>query len=407
MSPPATKGKRPALLILSLLLSLPILRAEEPIPADASGDFAEWDAFLDDTDSFLDAAADPLGDFDFAAQDTLIFWSASLRAGVGHSSNFLKRSNPVSSAFLKLEGDLLVNALFRSSSFTSLFFFEAAKYDREAEVDHEAIVFLHNNWTQFRGAHTRGIEVTAFYGDQIYDASLQENGEPTGASLRQFRPEIAVFTEFALGARDSIKATLSVRRDLFEDEEFDYWRPQVALEWSRAWTGSFAASTELSVYREFYDEKLARSANGINRIPASELEITGLQIEEVLTWKPARWEAFRATARLAAASERDPDDAYDRLTRYSASVSANLDLDSVKLRASGSWLNTRYRERQVDFLDSRPVRQIYRTLELEAEKPLPWNLSLKAGVQWSEFRSRISADAFSERRVQALLDWTF
>jgi hypothetical protein len=407
MSPLANKGKLPALLILAILLNSLSLRAGEAATDPAPDPFADWEAFLDETDSFLEEADDPLGDFDVVDTGDFVFWTASVRGGAGHSTNFLKRADPVSSPYLKLEGDLLLNALFESSSLTSLIFFEAAQYDREAEVDHEAIAFAHVNWTQFRGAASRGIEFTAFYGDQIYDASLLENGPPSGASLRQFRPEIAVFSEHELGETDTLKVTASVRRDLFGDEEYDYWRPQAGLEWGRLWSSSFATTTELSVYKEFYDEKVARSATGINLVPASELEITGLQIEELIIWKPVQLKALSTTVRFGAATESDPDDEYDGLTRLWASFSGSLDLDWIRLRALGTWQNTRYHDRQVGFVDTRQVRETYRTLELEAEKSLPWNLSLKAGVQWNELRSPVAEDAFSERRVQALLDWTY
>lgn len=384
-----------------------------PLNADDKGsralpeDFAELDAFLDETDLFLEDATDPLTGLDLL-EESPFFWSASLRAGAGSSSNFLKRTEEISSAYVKAEADFFLNALFERSSLTTLIYLEGTRFRRDAEVDREATAFLHANWTEIRARYSFGMELDAFFGDQIYDASLLDDGpEVTGASLKQFRPEISLFGEWDANEVDSLKTTLSVRRSLIKDENEDNWRPTVALEWNRVWSGSLGSATELSVYQEIYDDEVAKSPVGIDLPGDEKLVMTGVQLEQVFTWKPIRWDFFSASMRLGAAHEEDDNDAYDGLVRLWASASASLDLKPAHISLRGDWQNTRYKDRQVSSVDSRLVRQRYRTLELELERKLGRNLSLRAAVQWNEFTSRIADDSFSERRVQALLDWTY
>ncbi|NDV62040.1 hypothetical protein G0Q06_06240 [Puniceicoccales bacterium CK1056] len=394
-------------ILAALALGTSPLLASGESTEDPLTDFAELEAFLDETDLFLEDANDPLLGLDEFAESPF-FWSASIRAGAGHSSNFLKRGKAVSSPYLKAEADFFLNGIFTHSSFTTLLYFETAKFDQDAEVDREAIAFLHANWTEIRARHSYGIEVDAFYGDQIYDASLLEDSiDPTGASLEQFRPELSLFGEWDAGKFNSIKVTLSARRSLIVDEDEDYWRPGISLEWNRVWSGSFGSRTELSLYQEFYDDEVAKTSTGINRLPEEDLQINGVQIEEVLTWKPVQWEVLSTSMRFGAAREEDSNDDYDGLTRFWASANASLDLKATKFRVSGAWQKTRYTDRQVSSIDDRLVRQRYRTLRFDLERDLMWNLSFKASVQWNEFVSRVSDDSFSERRIQALLDWTY
>jgi hypothetical protein len=383
-----------------------VIQAEEGSTAAVLDEFSEWDAYLNETDLFLEEANDPLADLE-APDEQLVFWTFSLSAGAGHSTNFLKRSNAVSSPFIKTEADFILNAILEHSQLTALIFFEGIRYDEKAEVDQEAIVFLRTNWTEFRTTYSYGIEANVFYGDQIYDASLSVDGVATGASLRQLRPEIGFFGEWDMGSVDSLKTVLSLGREIIEDEDENYWRPGLSVEWNRVWTGSFGSRTGVSVYQEFYDDKVAHAADGSTILPETQLEPVGLQIEEVLTWKPVKWNSLSTSLRFGAAAERDSNDEYDALKRFWASFNGTLDLKFAKVGINGIWQDTRYDDRQVSSTDTRPVHQIYRTLQLEVEKDLRWNFSFIASVQWIEFSSRVSDDSFSERRVQALLDWTY
>ena len=397
---------RSGLILLSLLHAVGRIHAEEQDRTSTLDELAELEAFLAETDRFLEETADPFAELMDLAESPY-YWSVSLRAGAGYSTNFLKRQEAVSSPYITAETDAFLNALFTSSSLTALLYMETAWFDENSDVDQEAVLFLHANWTGIRPTFSFGTEVDVFFGDQIYDASLEDSIEPTGNSLKQFRPEISIFWDWDAGELDSLKVTLSLQRSMVFDEDEDYWRPAVALEWNRVWSGSIGSRTELTLYQEIHDDDLRKTSTGINREPGGKLRIDGLQLEEVVSWKPVRWESFSATVRMGVACEEDPDDDYHSLSRIWAGLGTGLDLDSTKLNLRATWQGTSYEDREVSSRDERHVKQRHRTLEFEVEQQLTRTLSITGSLEWSEFTSHVQRDSFSERRIQALIDWTY
>jgi hypothetical protein len=400
----------PSVLTLLLLSAAtwPLAALGDESGTAASGTVEEdsWAALVAETEELLEWSSDPLGDLDLEPERFTV-WSTSARAGVGHSSNFLKRENPEGSRYLQLEGDAFVNTLFDEATLTALLFFEFTQYDQDTEADSESIVFLHANWSVFRDLWTMGIELDAFYGDQIYDASLSSVSPPVGDNLRQFRPELSFFAEKFISSRDSLGAKLSLRRAVYGESEEDYWRPALSLEWIRQWNTATATTTEVAVFVESYDERLARKADGTPLEPQTELEIRGLQIQESLSWQPVKWPSFKSTLRAGFSAEEEPDGAYESALRLFSSISLSWKSEWIDLRADGRWQNIRYQDRHSDFADTRPLRQTYRSLRLEAKRELIWNTSLKIAVEWSDFSSRAPSEDFSERRAEALLEWSY
>lgn len=365
-----------------------------------------WAALAAETDEFIEWSEDPLQDLDLAPQSMTV-WSVSARAGAGHSSNFLKREFAQSSRYLQIEGDIFINTLFENASLTSLLFFEHTEYDQNGQADSESIVFLHANWSVFRDLWTWGIDLDAFYGDQIYDASLTNVSAPIGANLRQVRPELTVFVERMLGSRDMLRSELSLLRAAYEEAEEDYWRPAFSVEWVRNWNSALETSTEASLYMEIYDEDIARQAGGLPLDPETELEIYGLRLQEVLTWKPVKWPSFKSTLRAGALLESEREGRYESALRLFSSLSLSWKSDWIDLRMDGRWQNVRYADRHSDFADTRPLHQTYRSLRIEAKRDLVWNTSLEIGVEWSDFGSRSSSEVFSERRAEVLIEWSY
>jgi len=371
----------------------------------AEGEADQWDTMLNEAEEALDWSIDPLADLDLDLEpETLRFWSASLRGGGGHSSNFLKRGSALGSGYFQLEGDAFFNAIFARSSLTLLAFAEHTRYTRDAEADNETIAFFHGNWTRLSSrTWSYGAELDAFYGDQIYDASLVLNGTPVGASLRQFRPEASVFSEWAVGSHD----TLGLRRAEFGDASDDYWRPVAEATWERVWGRALGTEARLSYYEERYDEQVARAATGLRLSPEERLTVRGASLENLVTFNPRRWPGLKASLRFGAAREMETSGWFKDANRFWGALGASHDFGFMRLALNGRWQSTRYRERQVGFIDARPVRQTYRTLKLEARKPLPWNTSLRVAVEWLQFDSRVAGETFSERRVESTLEWTY
>lgn len=379
------------------------------IPAgllEAESTDAEWDELYAETEAILDFSEDPLADLDLEP-GVLTIWSVSLKAGAGTSDNFLKRPLAADSNYLRTEGDLYLNTLFEHASLTALLFGEYTFYEENTAANSETNAFFHANGSRFSPDWTWGAEVDVFYGDQIYDASLSINGTPVGASLRQFRPELTFFAEWILGRRDALRLEGAVRRATFGDPDDDYWRPSIRAEWRRLWAASLETTTEIRLYGESHDADVARSPTGIALSPGQKLELGGLRVEQALDWNPAQWEAFSADARLGAAFEEERNGFYESNAHYWAGLAARLDLEILKFRLTGRLQHTRYRDRQVAFLDDRPLHQTYKILKLEVKKPLPWNLDLMMRVEWTDFDSRRTNEVFSEKRAEVLLGWTY
>lgn len=366
----------------------------------------DWDALLDETEEILDWGDEPLEEF-LPEDEPMSFWSLSLRAGGGQSDNFLKRPNPVSSRFLKAEGDVFLNTLFEKASLTALLYAEYSLYERDAEAHSETLAFLHVNGTRFLGDNAYGVELGAFYGDQVYDASLTVDSEPLGTNLRQFRPQAEAFFQWQPGRRDALRTAAGLVRATFGDSDDDYWQPSLSLEWTHAWAPGWVTATEISAYREYYDVDVPRTAAGLPLDARGRLEVGGLSIEETVKWEDAILQNLDLSLRAGAAIERDDAGQYQDLQRYWSSLSASYEWRETDFSVSGRWQNTRYDDRQAAILDPRPLRHTYRNLKVEISRGFPWNTSLKARVQWTDFHSRNNADDFSERRIEILLGWTY
>ena len=67
-------------LFLLLCLMPGLLKAAQESPSSTLDELAEWDAFLAETDLFLEEAEDPLAELGSLGSE-FVFWSTSLRAG--------------------------------------------------------------------------------------------------------------------------------------------------------------------------------------------------------------------------------------------------------------------------------------------------------------------------------------
>lgn len=399
-----------SLFLLLALLALSPLRAlaqeesgDDPQPADPVDD---WEALIAETEDFLDWDLDPQAERE-ALPRVQAFWFAGLRIGSGHTSNFLKRPDAAESRFLTLEGDLFFHAILPASTFNALLFFEAQIYDTDDPVDSEGMAFFQANWALDRGDWHHGLTVDAFYGNQIYDASLSLVSAPLGARLQQVRPKLSLFSEIDLGKQDVLGARISLERAAYETEEDDYWRPEVGLEWKRAWITSLISTTQLGLFAEIYDEELARQASSLPLLPQQTLTIQGIRLQQHLSWKPARWPAFEAGARYGLTFEEGTAGDYDAALNLWGNLTASLDLPWFELKTSARWQNRRYQDRTSSYVDDRPLHQVYRSLSVELSRTLLWETSLNLSAEWNTFDSRNPDEAYSERIIKGFLEWSY
>jgi len=394
------------LLLLVLFGGIPGFLFSNTSESQETGNTSSLESLEAQNEDILNWADDPLEGLGLEDLSSF-YWSASVAAGIGHSDNFLKREAPTSSSFYKLEGDIFLNLLLEKSSLMVLAYFEGLKYDFDTDIDSETLAFLHASWSKFGTTWLYGVELDAFYGDQIYDASLSSNAQPEGARLLQFRPALSVFLERDIGKKDSLRLVTDLERTLYERSEDDYWRPRLRAEWSRAWHPSVKMVTTVGYFQEHYDEEISQDRRGLD-MPSDELLLLrGPYFEEELSWSPPKLKKVRIIGRMGATFEMDAYGEYDDAVRLWGSLGTRFNLFQVDMNITGRWQTTRYSYRQVDFFDTRPQEQIYSSLKIEAQRSLPMGLSLRLGVEWSDFNSRISSEQFSERRVEALINWSY
>ncbi|MGC9452623.1 MAG: hypothetical protein ACP5I4_14385, partial [Oceanipulchritudo sp.] len=377
-----------------------------------SGSLDDWETILEEAESGAEFAADPLADLeeelDFLATEPSDFlFSASIAVGPGYSSNYLKRPEPVGSRFLQVEADVWLNWLGEASSITALAFFEGQAYGEKNGVSNEYLAFAQANWTFSRENHDFGLEAELFQGDQVYDASLITAGAPVGERLRQFRPETGLFVDWYFSRRDRLRGAVSVLRVEYDLEAEDYWEPMLTSEWERRWTASIKTASRMELSRQLYDDKPGRTAWGGDQQTEENLRVNRLGLEEQFRYEPGQWKWLRLHLNLGLAWEEDRTGEYESLRQSWASLGLRFVWDRTQFRASGRWMEIRYRDRQLGLTDPTLQLQTQRNLKIELKKKLPWNLALSLRGEWTRFDSRLGTEAYSERRSEALLGWSY
>lgn len=366
----------------------------------------DWESLMAETEELLAFTGDPLDDLELG-EPSIHFWSAGLGAGAGYSHNFLKRRNAVGSRYLRTEGDLFYNRMGERDSLTLLAFFETVHYERDADADLEALVFFNLNWTRLGRTGSWGAELDGFYGDQIYDASLEDNGVTEGESLRQYRPQLSVFREWIQDSGNAMKLGAFLRRAFFEDSENDYWSPGIALDWKTAFTKSLTGETSLVLHGEFHDEEVALDENGFPLEPEDSRTVGILHLRQEVEWEPAGQDRFSMKAMAGISFEEEEKGGYNDAIRLWAGLRGEWKTGFADWKAYGRIQNTRYRHREISLLDDRLNRQTFNLLRLEAVKKLHKDLKVTIRAEWTDFRSRDESETFFERRFEALLGWTW
>jgi hypothetical protein len=405
MRPIFTQGQfaRPQLLFLSLTFLAGFVSAEDSAKADS----LSWEQLSADAELYLDWSRDPLAEVDLAPEPSpFLIHSGSLRAGFGHSDNYLKRATPTHQDFHVVEGDFFLNALLPRSSLTVLMFGEWTQYAAEDAADAESLAFGLLEWSLPASWGTYGLRGSFFYGDQIYDASLSIQAPPAGASFRQFRPELAAFLKREVSSTDTVEATFSLRDAGFDDPQNDYWRGEVSIEWTHKWSAFFAITTDVSAYGEEHRIATSRGANGIQLNPRKPLYINGA--EWIFALDGELWEKTLGwSIETGANLEVDRYGDYEDLYRSWAGIHLDGSWKFMRLEANVRVQETRYDKRQIAYLDTTPVLQQFRNADLKVSVDLPKGLFLEAQFEWLEATSRIRSDSYSEQRAQVTMGWSY
>jgi hypothetical protein len=367
-----------------------------------------WETLAEDLDDFLEWSEDPLADLGWEPPaPSAISHGGSLRIGPGHSDNYLKRFHPTAQDFTFIEGDLFLNALLPASSLTLLLFGEWTGYRTNGPADAESLAFALLEWSLPTLSGSRGLRLSSFYGDQIYDASLSIQAPPLGTTFRQVRPEIALFLKHEFSDRDAMEVALAVRGARFDDPQNDHQRLLLEVDWTHTFSVRWRTSTRFTAYREEHRLATSRQRNSLPSDPASSLRINGAEWAQQLTAQLPWGKSLLATLEAGANLELDPVGEYDDLYRVWTGLQVQWKWKKLSFEAATRWQETRYDKRQIAFLDPRALLLQYRSAECRATYALSQHLALIGRWEWLDSYSRIDTDRYSEQRGQLLLEWSY
>ena len=236
-------------------------------------------AVIDDPDALLnllqtapdEAPAAPISDV-----SSLLFTS-SVRAGLGHSDNFLKkREMLVSGDYLQLEFDALASWQLARIKMTAMAFAEATVYDVDIEPSEETMVFLRYEAIRNKNNFDFGLNASILHGAFIYDSSLTDVSVPTGTEVRQSIPRFAVFVDWYASGRDKFRLGIDLERPEFNIENLDYWEPSIGLELDHLWSRGLTSTSGLFISSKRYDDRPPRTAGGIILQSETQLEVSRL-----------------------------------------------------------------------------------------------------------------------------------
>jgi len=386
---------------------LPCLTLIAYADQEASNEKA-WQAILEEADAAAEWADDPIADLElFSLEPDPLFLTTSLSAGAGHSSNFLKRPVAVESPYLRAEGNLFLDWTLKQSSLSAMAFVEATFYEEDTTVSDEFLAYAQLDWSRPINDLEPGIKLETYYADQIYDASLTSSNVPVGTHLRQFRPQAAVYLDWFVGKQDRLRLeTAALLADYDVDEE-DYWEPIVALEWERLWAKSLTSTSRIEFSRQFYAEEVARNAQGTPLPGSITLEVDRIAFDERIIWNPTAWHWLQAQLTGGVAWEMDRVGQFESMRQTWIAASLKTSFKWGHLRVIGRWSEFNYDERQVSYFDSTTQLLNQRGLRLEVKKKLPWDLALYLRANWSRLDSRVEDEAYTDQRLEGLLEWSY
>lgn len=365
-----------------------------------------WEQLSAEMDALISWSADPLSDLALEAKRSPIFFhSASIRAGSGHSDNYLKRYTPTPQDFATLEGDFYGNLLLPRSALTLILFGELTQYEDDSTTDTESLAFGLLEWSVPATWGTWGLRSSFFYGDQIYDASLSIQSPPLGSTFRQFRPEAAIFAKHILSAHDSLETSLSIRDTQFDDPDNDYYRAELKVKLGHQFDNDLTIATTFKGFAEQHSTA-SRSANGASLNPQRALFIEGATIRQEL-----KGSAFKKTLdwslEVGAELEIDRYGTYEDLYRSWSGIDLEWRWKRLMLRGMARIQQNKYDKRQLAYLDQTPLLQQFRSVEIEAKFDLARGFALVGNLEWNETTSRIQTDSYSEQRATLQFSWSY
>jgi hypothetical protein len=394
--------------IAALTLLLPFASSAQ-IDDDQSYD--DIDAILEESDDLFESLTTPVPE---PEKESALVVLASLRAGIGHSTNFLKRNQPIDSEYLQMEMDAFLAWATDTAFISALLFAETIQYDYDFEPSDESMASIRLTGQISRGALDFGTELTTTWGSIIYEPGFVDLDLESGTRIEQFVPSILLYADWYVTDLNRLRFGLSVLRADYDVEDQDFWDYAAQFEWEHVWSTALQTITKVDLLRQVHDDDVARDKYGDEMPGMHPLIVHQLGLEQELVWEPERWDWLRTDLEIGM-KWRDEDEGHFEAMRQTW-IGAKFQITNRygQFRFSGRWGEYRYDERVVltDTLDL----QTLRSLTIEYRRDLPWDLEFILRTQWNTHHYRLDEniipdaqedDSYAERRGEILLGWSY
>lgn len=394
--------------IATLTLLLPLASIAQ---TDGDPSYDDIDAILEESDDLFESLTAPVPE---PKKESALVLLASLRSGIGHSTNFLKRNQPIDSDYFQLEMDAFLGWATDTAFFSALLFAETTQYEYDLEPSDESMASIRLTGQISRGAFDFGTELTTTWGSIIYDSSFTDISLPSGTRIEQFVPSGLLYTDWYVTDLDRLRFGLSVLRAEYDVEDQDFWNYSAQVEWEHVWSTGLRTLSKGEFLRQEHDDDVARFPNGEEMPEMYPLVVHQLWLEQELVWEPDRWDWLRADLEIGT-KWRDEDEGHFEAMRQTW-IGAKFQITNRygQFRFSGRWGEYRYDERIV--LTDTLNLQTLRSLTIEYRRDLPWDLEFILRTQWNTHHYRLDEnvipdgqedDSYAERRGEILIGWSY
>jgi hypothetical protein len=395
--------------VLTLLLPLAsIAQIQEEDPFD---DIDDIDAILQESDDLFESLTTPVPE---PKKESALVFLASLRSGIGHSTNFLKRNQPIDSDYLQVEMDAFLAWASDTAFLSALLFAETIQYDYDLEPSDESMASLRLTGQISRGAFDLGTELTTTWGSIIYDSSFTDISLPSGTRIEQFVPSVLLYADWYVTDFDRLRFGLSVLRAEYDVEDQDFWNYAAQIEWEHVWSTALRTTSKGELLRQVHDDDVARYPNGEEMPEMHPLIIHQLGLEQELVWEPERWDWLRTDLEIGVKWRDEEEGHFEAMRQIWIGAKFQITNRYGQFRFSGRWGEYRYDERVV--LTDTLNLQTLRSMTIEYRRELPWNLEFILRTQWNTHHYRLDEniipdaqedDSYAERRGELLIGWSY
>lgn len=391
---------------LTLLLPLPsIAEIDDGQPID------DIDDILQESDDFFESLTGPVTE---PKKESALVFLASVRSGIGHSTNFLKRNQPIDSEYLQMEMDAFLGWASDTVFLSALLFAETIQYDYDFDPSDESMASIRLAGQISRGAFDFGTELTTTWGSVIYEPGFVDLDLESGTRIEQFVPSVLLYADWYVTDLDRLRFGLSVLRADYDVEDQDFWDYSTEFEWEHVWTTALRTVTKMELLRQVHDDDVARDKYGDEMPGMLPLVVHQLGLAQELVWEPERWDWLRTDLDIGVKWRDEDEGHYEAMRQTWIAAKFQITNRYGQFRISGRWGEYRYDERVV--LTSTLDLQTLRSMTIEYRRELPWDLEFILRAQWNTHHYRLDEnfipdaqedDSYAERRGEILLGWSY